>query len=181
MSRIGKQPVKVPAGVDVSVQGTAVQVKGPKGTLNMSIRPEIEVKVEGGSILVSLSSRGGGRESRAYHGMTRALINNMVMGVTKGFQKKLEIVGVGWNAKAQPKSIVLNIGFCHPVEIPLPDGVTAETPKPTNITITGVDKQAVGQVAAVIRKVRPPEPYKGKGVRYEGEYVRRKAGKSFGS
>ena len=121
------------------------------------------------------------RAARAYHGLTRALVSNMVVGVTKGFEKKLEIIGVGWNAKLQGTKVVLNIGFCHDVPIQLPDGVSAECPNPTQIVLTGSDKQMVGQTAAVIRAVRPPEPYKGKGIRYQGEYVKRKAGKSFGS
>ena len=165
----------------MDVKGRDVQVKGPKGTLSMTMRPEVELAVEGTEATVSLNGSGAPRASRAYHGMTRALLNNMVDGVTKGYEKKLEIIGVGWNAKAQGDKVVLNIGFCHDVPVKMPEGVKVETPKPTQIVLTGVDKQAVGQVAAEIRKVRPPEPYKGKGIRYEGEYVRRKAGKSFGS
>ncbi len=181
MSRIGKAPIAIPAGVTVDAKANQVSVKGPKGNLSMSVRPEIKVSVEGNEAKVELTGEGGARQARAFHGLTRALVNNMVEGVTKGFEKRLEIVGVGWNAKAAGKKVTLNIGFCHPVDIEMPEGVTCETPAPTKITLTGPDKQAVGQVAAVIRKVRPPEPYKGKGIRYEGEYVRRKAGKSFGS
>jgi len=181
MSRIGKQPVEIPAGVTVDAKGQDVSVKGPKGNLSMTVRPEIDIAVEGNALTVTPNGSGPTRESRAFHGMTRALINNMVVGVSKGFEKKLEIVGVGWNAQAQPKQVVLNIGFCHPVDVPLPEGVSAECPNPTAITITGADRQAVGQVAAKIRAVRPPEPYKGKGIRYQGEYVRRKAGKTFGT
>ena len=181
MSRIGKAPIAIPAGVTVDAKANEVSVKGPKGNLSMSVRPEVKVSVEGSEAKVELTGEGGARQARAFHGLTRALVNNMVEGVTKGFQKNLEIVGVGWNAKAAGKKVTLNIGFCHPVDIDMPDGVTCETPSPTKIQLTGPDKQAVGQVAAVIRKVRPPEPYKGKGIRYEGEYVRRKAGKSFGS
>ena len=181
MSRIGKAPIAIPAGVTVDAKSSTVSVKGPKGTLSIPVRPEVKVSVEGNEAKVELTGTGGARQARAYHGLTRALVNNMVEGVTKGFEKRLEIVGVGWNAKAGGNKVTLNIGFCHPVDIPMPEGVSVETPSATKITLTGPDKQAVGQVAAVIRKVRPPEPYKGKGIRYEGEYVRRKAGKSFGS
>lgn len=181
MSRIGKQPVPIPAGVTVDAKGQDVSVKGPKGALSMTVRNEIDVAIEGNSVTVSPNGSGAPRQARAFHGMTRALINNMVVGVSKGFEKKLEIVGVGWNVKAQAKQVVLNIGFCHPVNIALPDGVTAECPNATAVTLSGPDLQAVGQVAAKIRAVRPPEPYKGKGIRYQGEYVKRKAGKSFGS
>ena len=182
MSRIGKQPVTIPSGVTVdSPAPRQVRVKGPKGTLEMEHRVEVDVAVEDGNVVVSTTGSGPERVARAYHGMTRALINNMVEGVTNGFSRQLEIVGVGWNAQAQGKQVVLNIGFCHQVNVPLPDGITAECPNPTTIVLKGIDKQAVGQLAAKIRKIRPPEPYKGKGIRYEGEYVRRKAGKSFGS
>jgi len=181
MSRIGKAPIPIPAGVTVDAKGLDILVKGPKGTLGMTLRPEVAVDVADNTANVTLSGTGSPREARAFHGMTRALLNNMVTGVTKGFEKKLEIHGVGWNAKVQGNNIVLNIGFCHTVEVALPTGITAECPNPTAITITGSDKQAVGQIAAEIRAVRKPEPYKGKGIRYHGEYVRRKAGKSFGS
>lgn len=181
MSRIGKQPVAIPSGVTVEAKGRSVSVKGPKGTLSLELRPEVDLKVEGTEACVELTGTGGAREARAFHGLTRALINNMVAGVTKGFEKRLEIHGVGWNAQVQGQKVVLNIGFCHPVDISLPQGVSAECPNNTSIVITGADKQAVGQLAAEIRAVRPPEPYKGKGIRYQGEYVRRKAGKSFGS
>ncbi len=181
MSRIGKAPISIPAGVQVDVKGRDVSVKGPKGTLELTLRPEVEFNVEGNEATVSLNGSGAPRAARAYHGMTRALVSNMVDGVTKGYEKKLEIIGVGWNAKVQGDKVVLNIGFCHDVPMQMPKGVTAVCPNPTHIVISGVDKQAVGQIAAEIRKVRPPEPYKGKGIRYEGEYVKRKAGKSFGS
>lgn len=181
MSRIGKAPVPIPSGVQVDVKGRDVNVKGPKGTLTITLRPEVELAVEGSEANVTINGSGAPRAARAYHGLTRALVNNMVIGVTKGYEKKLEIVGVGWNAKAQGDKVVLNIGFCHDVPLKMPEGVKVETPSPTSIILTGPDKQAVGQVAAEIRSVRPPEPYKGKGIRYEGEYVRRKAGKSFGS
>ena len=181
MSRIGKAPVAIPGGVEVSVKGRDVHVKGPKGNLSITMRPEVEVAVEGNQACVTVNGSGAARAARAYHGLTRSLVHNMVEGVTKGFEKKLEIVGVGWNAKVQGTKVVLNIGFCHDVPIEMPDGVSAECPNPTQIVITGSDKQKVGQTAAVIRAVRPPEPYKGKGIRYQGEYVKRKAGKSFGS
>lgn len=182
MSRIGKQPIPVKGGVTITQGGErSVNVKGPKGELTMTLRPEVDLKIEGEEAVVEPNGTGDPIESRAFHGMTRALLNNMVVGVTQGYSKTLEIVGVGWNAQGQKTKLVLNIGFCHPVEIQMPKGVEVETPNPTTITVTGVDKQAVGQTAAVIRKVRPPEPYKGKGIRYQGEYVRRKAGKSFGS
>ena len=182
MSRIGKAPIAVPSGVTIEKKGREVVVKGPKGTLALTLRPEVEFEVQGNQASVTLSGSGGSRAARAYHGMTRALVNNMVKGVTTGYEKKLEIVGVGWNAKAQGNSkLVLNIGFCHEVPLAMPAGVAVETPAATQIVLKGADKQAVGQMAARIRSVRPPEPYKGKGIRYAGEVVKRKAGKSFGS
>lgn len=181
MSRIGKQPVSLPSGVTCATQERAVVVKGPKGELSIDLRPEVDIEIEGQQLVVSTSGKGGARQARAYHGLTRALIANMVEGVSKGFEKKLEIQGVGWNAQAQGSKVMLNIGFSHPVHIEMPKGVTAETPNNTTIILRGADKQAVGQIAAVIRKIRPPEPYKGKGIRYAGEFVRRKSGKSFGS
>lgn len=183
MSRVGKSPVRIPGGVSIDVGGNReVTVKGPGGTLTMPLRPEVEVEVQDKEAVVSTNGSGAARQARAFHGMTRALLNNMVQGVTKGWEKKLDIIGVGWNAAAQgTNKLVLNIGFCHPVDIAMPDGVTVETPKPTHIVVKGADRQAVGHIAAVIRAVRPPEPYKGKGIRYVGEHVRRKAGKSFGS
>jgi large subunit ribosomal protein L6 len=181
MSRIGKKPIPIPSGVTVKAETRQVSVKGPKGELSLSLRPEVAVQVDGALVNVSPTGTGSERASRAFHGMTRALIHNMVTGVSKGFQKKLEIVGVGWNASAQPGKVVLNVGYNAPVTVGLPKGVGAETPNPTTIIVSGADRQAVGQVASVIRKKRPPEPYKGKGIRYEGEIVRRKAGKSFGT
>jgi len=180
MSRIGKQPVVVPGGVSVeSPQSGQVRVKGPKGELELALRPEVSVRVDGSQVLVE---RGGDdRASRAYHGMTRALIANMVEGVTKGYEKTLDIIGVGWNASVAGGKIVLNVGFCNPVEIAIPAGVQVNCPSNTQIVVSGPDKQAVGQLAAMVRSARPPEPYKGKGVRYKDEYVRQKAGKSFGS
>lgn len=182
MSRIGRKTITLPTGVTVTKSDRRVSVKGPKGELSLSLRPEVDITVDKGNVAVDvLDAVEGGRAARAYHGMTRAMINNMVQGVTKGFEKKLEIQGVGWNAAAQGQKIVLNIGYNKPVTIEVPKGITVQTPDPTNIIITGADKQAVGHLAASIRKRRPPEPYKGKGVRYKDEVVRRKAGKSFGS
>lgn len=181
MSRIGNQPIPVPGGVTVEEKGRTVKVKGPKGTLEIDLRPEIDVQVDGAEVRVEPNGSGAAREARAFHGLTRALINNMVQGVSEGFSKTLEIQGVGWNAAGQGKKLSLNIGFCHPVVFDVPAGLDVATPSPTQIDISGVDKQAVGQFAANVRAVRPPEPYKGKGIRYRGEFVRRKTGKSFGS
>jgi large subunit ribosomal protein L6 len=181
MSRIGKQPIPLPGGVTFDLKGREVAVKGPKGNLALTLRPEVELEVEDGNVNVSLNGHGSARQARAFHGLTRALINNMVVGVTEGFSKHMEIVGVGWNAKVQGSTLTLNIGFCHPVEFDIASDLTVECPAPTQIVVSGPDKQAVGQFCARVRKVRPPEPYKGKGIRYKGEEVRRKAGKSFGS
>jgi len=176
MSRIGKKPVAIPAGVTVTKDASRqLVVKGPKGELKLGLRPEIDVAVEGGNVQVKMVGEGGARTARAYFGMTRAMIQNMVVGVTKGFEKKLEIQGVGWNAAMQGQKISLNIGYNKPVVIDIPKGLTVLTPDPANVIITGAD------MAATIRKRRPPEPYKGKGIRYKDEVVRRKAGKSFGS
>ena len=179
MSRIGKQPVVIPSGVTVESKSGSVRVKGPKGELTLTLRPEINVAVEGQQAKVSAQSEV--REVRAYYGMTRALIQNMVDGVTKGYEKTVEIHGVGWNAAVQGRQVVLNVGYCSPVKIALPDGINAVAPNPTLVTISGPDKQLVGAIAAKMRASRPPEPYKGKGVRYRGEYVKQKAGKSFGT
>ncbi len=181
MSRIGKKLIPVPTGVTVTRADRKLTVKGPKGELQMTLRPEVEVAIEGGNVAVTTPGEDVQSTTRAFHGMTRALISNMVEGVTRGFEKKLEIQGVGWNAAAQGNKVVLNIGFNKPVTVVVPKGITVGTPDPTNIVIFGADKQAVGHLAASIRKRRPPEPYKGKGIRYKDEVVRRKAGKSFGS
>jgi len=182
MSRIGKQPIPLSGGVSLDQgPGSTVTVKGPKGQLTLELRPEVRLKVEDGVAVVEPVEEDGGRQSRAFHGMTRALLNNMVVGVSTGYDKTLEIVGVGWNAAVQGKKLVLNIGFCHPVEFEAPPGIELATPNPTTIVVSGIDKQAVGQLCAKIRAVRPPEPYKGKGIRYQNEYVRRKQGKSFGA
>lgn len=182
MSRIGRQLIAIPSSVQVECKPDhEVVVKGPKGELKIQVRPEITVDVEGGSVKISAETAGTDRFVRAWHGMTRALIQNMVVGVTKGYEKKLEIQGVGWNAAAQGDKVVLNIGFNKPVTIRMPEGVKVGTPVPTSIVLFGPDKQKVGHIAAAIRQRRPPEPYKGKGIRYEGEVVKRKAGKSFGA
>src|SRR5437660_718738 len=177
MSRIGKAPIPVPSGVDVAVGDGNVTVKGPKGTLARRLPPDITVRQDGDQLVVERPD--DEREHRALHGLTRSLVNNMVVGVTDGFSKDLEIVGVGYRATAQgPSRLELALGFSHPVVVDAPEGVSFEVPAPTPITVRGIDKQIVGQVAANIRKVRKPEPYKGKGVRYAGEVVQRKAGKA---
>ena len=177
MSRIGRAPIPVPSGVDVTLDGRRVTVKGPRGTLARVLPPDITVRQDDGVLLVERPD--DEREHRALHGLTRSLVNNMVVGVTQGFQKDLEIVGVGYRATSQgPTTLELALGFSHPVRMEAPEGVTFEVPAPTRITVRGNDKEAVGQVAANIRKLRKPEPYKGKGVRYAGEVVRRKAGKA---
>jgi large subunit ribosomal protein L6 len=177
MSRIGKQPIAVPSGVDVTISGAHVTVKGPKGQLEHDIVGAVTVERDGDSL--SITRADDTRENRSLHGLQRSLINNMVVGVSAGFEKELEIVGVGYRAQAQgPNAIELALGFSHPVRVQAPDGVTFEVPQPTRIIVRGFDKQLVGQVAADIRKIRKPEPYKGKGVRYAGERVVRKAGKS---
>ncbi|HVS18311.1 MAG TPA: 50S ribosomal protein L6 [Planctomycetota bacterium] len=180
MSRIGKLPVALPKGVTVETGGgRSIKVKGPKGELSLALRSEVEVELENGQVAVS--AKGSGRSSRAYHGMTRALIANMVEGVTSGYSKTLDVHGVGWNVAVNGSRIVLNVGYCHPVELDIPQGVAANCPSNTQVVVSGADKQAVGQLAASVRAARPPEPYKGKGVRYKDEQVKLKAGKSFGS
>ncbi|HLI57471.1 MAG TPA: 50S ribosomal protein L6 [Actinomycetota bacterium] len=177
MSRIGRKPIPIPAGVEVTLDGTHVTVKGPKGTLQRDLVPDITVSREGDELLVTRPS--DERQHRALHGLTRSLVSNMVVGVSDGFAKDLEIVGVGYRATAQgPNRLELALGFSHPVHVDAPDGITFEVPAPTRITVRGSDKELVGQVAANIRKIRKPEPYKGKGVRYAGERILRKAGKA---
>ena len=176
MSRIGKQPIPVPSGVTVSVDGSTVRVKGPKGEMVQSFRPEMKIALEDGAVVIERAS--DSKEDRALHGLTRALIANMVEGVTKGYRKALELVGVGYKAEKRGKNLILTVGFSHPVEYPEAPGLSISTPAPTQIVVEGIDKQKVGQAAAEIRSVRPPEPYKGKGIRYQGEHVRRKAGKA---
>ena len=177
MSRIGKALIPVPSGVDVSVSGSSITVKGPKGTLSRDLVGGITVRQDEANLVVERPN--DERESRSLHGLSRALVNNMVVGVTTGFAKELDIVGVGYRAELKgPTSIRLNLGFSHPVDVEAPEGVTFEVPAQTKIIVKGIDKEIVGQVAANIRSIRKPEPYKGKGVRYAGEVVRRKAGKA---
>ena len=180
MSRIGRKPVPMPANVKVSVADSTIQVEGPKGKLSLNYRSEIDVKVDEDGRQVLVSRGDDERQSRALHGLTRSLIANMVEGVTNGYTKKLEIVGVGYQAQLKAaNTVALQVGFANQIVLQAPPGVSVVVPDATHITISGTDKQAVGQFAAVVRKVRPPEPYKGKGIRYEGEVVRRKAGKAF--
>jgi large subunit ribosomal protein L6 len=177
MSRIGKQPIAVPSGVDVTISDGRVTVKGPRGTLEHDVPETITVAREGDDLVVSRPD--DERENRSLHGLTRTLVANMVTGVSTGFTRELEIVGVGYRAVAQgPTKLELQLGFSHPVTVDAPEGITFEVPQPTRITVQGADKQLVGQVAADIRKIRKPEPYKGKGIRYSDERVLRKAGKS---
>ena len=179
MSRIGKQPVEIPKGVDVKVQGQTVSVKGSKGQLTFDAHPDMTVKTEDGEVVVTRPTDSA--RHKALHGLTRSLISNMVQGVTEGFSKTLEIVGVGYRADKKGKGITLNLGFSHTDEYEAPQGVDLEVPDQTTIVVKGADKQAVGQTAAEIRAFRPPEPYKGKGIRYQGEQIRRKAGKTAGA
>jgi large subunit ribosomal protein L6 len=175
MSRIGRRPIEVPAGVTVSVDPGRVMVAGPLGTLEQHVPARMQIEQGDGVINVSRPTERG--EDRALHGLTRTLIANMVEGVTKGFEKRLELQGVGYRAAMQGTDLRIDVGYSHPVVMKAPQGISFEVPTPTEIIVKGVDKQQVGQTAAEIRKVRPPEPYKGKGIRYQGEYVRRKVGK----
>jgi len=175
MSRIGRRPIPVPSGVTVTIEPELVSVKGPKGELSERIPRDIEVVQEGEALLVSRPTDRG--EHRALHGLTRSLVANMVQGVTAGYEKRLEIQGVGYRAQLKGKNLELAVGYSHPVPIPAPAGIEFEVPQPTRIVVKGISKQQVGEIAAIIRKQRPPEPYKGKGIRYEGEYVQRKVGK----
>ncbi|MCL6476848.1 MAG: 50S ribosomal protein L6 [Peptococcaceae bacterium] len=178
MSRIGKQPIPLPKGVDVTIDGTAVAVKGPKGVLRREFHRNMMIRVEDGKLLVERPS--DDPVDKSLHGLSRTLLNNMVTGVTTGFQKTLELTGVGYRASKQGKKLVLAVGYSHPVEMDPPEGIEIEVPTPTKIVVKGVDKEKVGAFAANIRAVREPEPYKGKGIKYEGEYIRRKAGKAGG-
>lgn len=175
MSRIGNKHVVIPAGVTANLTNNTLTIKGPKGELTLNVHPDMDVKIEGEAIVVTRPS--DDKEHRSLHGTTRALIHNMVVGVTDGFTKILEINGVGYRAQLQGTTLVVNAGYSHPVNMPVPAGLTVKVPTPTEIHISGSDKQIVGQFAAEIREIRKPEPYKGKGIRYQGEYVRRKEGK----
>ncbi len=176
MSRIGKKPVIIPAGVQVTVDGSNVTVKGPKGELKNTFDPAISIVVEGNEIIVTRPS--DVKEHRSLHGLTRTLVANMVTGVTEGFKKELQVNGVGYRVAKQGKNLVMNLGYSHQVIMPEPDGITVEVPGPNSIIVTGADKQKVGQFAAEIRIKRPPEPYKGKGIKYIDEHIRRKEGKA---
>jgi len=176
MSRVGRLPIEVPNGVEFKLDGGKAIVKGPKGQLEKAMHPEIDIKMEDGLIVVNRPSEK--KEHKALHGLTRALLNNMVVGVTKGFEKGLELNGVGYRANMQGNKLVLNVGYSHPVEMAVPEGIEIETPANNKVLVKGADKEQVGAIAANIRAVRPPEPYKGKGIKYAGERIRRKVGKA---
>lgn len=176
MSRVGKKPIPVEKGVKIEKSNGTVKVKGPKGELSLEVRPEITINVTESEVVVDRPS--DSRQHKSMHGLYRALISNMIKGVTEGYQKKLEIVGVGYRAEMKGTKLQLQLGYSHPIIFSLPSEIKIEIPQPTQIVISGIDKQLVGQVAAKIRSMRPAEPYKGKGVKYEGEYIRRKAGKT---
>ena len=176
MSRIGKKPIPLPAGVTAEIQGQVIRIKGPRGELARTVHREMGLKLEGGTIVVSRPS--DETRHKALHGLTRTLVANMVEGVAKGYQKVLEIQGVGYKAEASKTGITMIVGYSHPVPYPAPEGITFKVESPTLVRVSGPDKELVGQVAAELRQIRPPEPYKGKGIRYQGERVRRKAGKT---
>ena len=176
MSRIGRAPITVPAGVEVKVDGTLVSVKGPKGALEMNVAPTMKVEVEAG--VVTVSRPNDEKVNRSLHGLTRTLVNNMIVGVSEGFTKTLEVNGVGYRAAKEGKNLVLNVGYSHQIVVPDTDDVQTEVPNPNQIIVKGIDKQKVGQFAAEVRGKRPPEPYKGKGIKYDYEVVRRKEGKT---
>ncbi|KYD11024.1 50S ribosomal protein L6 [Heyndrickxia sporothermodurans] len=176
MSRVGKKPIEIPSGVTVTLDGNNVTVKGPKGELTRSFSPDITINIE--ENVINITRPSDAKEHRALHGTTRALLANMVEGVSKGFEKSLELIGVGYRAQKQGSKLVLNVGYSHPVEFEAEEGLEIEVPSNTKVIVKGTSKERVGALAANIRGVRPPEPYKGKGIRYEGEYVRRKEGKT---
>ena len=176
MSRIGRLPITVPSGVDVTIDGRNVTVKGPKGTLSRALHPDMTVSREDGTLVVTRPTEQ--KTHKQLHGLTRTLVNNMVVGVTDGYRKGLEITGVGYRAALSGKKLQLNLGYSHQIEIDPPEGITFEVENPTRLAVVGIDKELVGQIAAKVRSTRKPEPYKGKGVRYAGEYIRRKAGKA---
>ena len=179
MSRIGKNPITVPAGVEVKVDGSTVTVKGPKGTLTNTFNADMIIKLEGTEIIVDRPSEN--KMHKSLHGLTRTLLNNMVVGVNNGFEKVLEINGTGYRAQLQGKTLVVNAGYSHPVNLEIPEGLTVTVPNPTEVHVAGCDKQLVGQFAANVRIIRKPEPYKGKGIKFVGEIIRRKSGKSAGA
>ena len=176
MSRIGRLPIPVPSGVDVTIDGRQVTVKGPKGTLSRALHPDMTLSRENGTLVVTRPTEQ--KTHKQLHGLTRTLVNNMVVGVTDGYRKGLEITGVGYRAALSGKKLQLNLGYSHQIEIDPPEGITFEVENPTRLAVVGIDKELVGQIAAKVRATRKPEPYKGKGVRYAGEYIRRKAGKA---
>ncbi|NLG45723.1 50S ribosomal protein L6 [Gordonia sp. (in: high G+C Gram-positive bacteria)] len=176
MSRIGKNPIAIPAGVDVAIDGQNVKVKGPKGELSLTVTSPIEVATEDNNIVVTRPN--DERENRALHGLNRSLVNNLVVGVTQGYTTKMEIYGVGYRVQAKGKDLEFALGYSHPVPIEAPEGITFAVESPTRFSVSGIDKQLVGQISANIRRLRRPDPYKGKGVRYEGEQIRRKVGKT---
>jgi large subunit ribosomal protein L6 len=176
VSRIGKAPIPILSGIKVTIDGNHVRVEGPKGNISRSVDPNIKVAVKDNKVVVERPN--DMPRFRALHGLTRSLLNNMVEGVTHGFSKNLEIVGVGYRVEKRPKGVIFNLGFSHPILFVPPPGIMIDLPRPTAVVVSGIDKELVGEVAAKIRALKPPEPYKGKGIRYEGEYVRRKAGKT---
>ena len=176
MSRIGRMPITVPSGVDVTIDGRNLTVKGPKGTLSRALHPDMTISREDGTLVVTRPTEQ--KTHKQLHGLTRTLVNNMVVGVTDGYRKGLEITGVGYRAALSGKKLQLNLGYSHQIEIDPPEGITFEVENPTRLAVVGIDKELVGQIAAKVRATRKPEPYKGKGVRYAGEYIRRKAGKA---
>jgi large subunit ribosomal protein L6 len=177
MSRVGKMPIELPQGVEVRLEGSSVQVKGPKGTLSWQLPQRISIRQEAGRLI--LERPDDSRQSKALHGLARSIVNNMVVGVSRGYSKELELQGIGYRAQLQGQKLLLTLGYSHPVEFALPEGITAQVDKrQTSITIHGIDKQKVGQVAAELRALRPPDPYKGKGIRYKGEHVKLKPGKA---
>jgi len=181
MTRVGKQPVPIPPGVKVELKGSRIQVEAKGGRLEMTVDSQLQVQHDAEAGVIRVARANDERQVRALHGLTQRLIRNMVTGVSKGFEKRLEIIGVGYQARMQGKDLELQIGFSHPVRMKVPEGLTIEVPDPTHLIVRGADKQRVGQFAAEIRGIRPPEPYKGKGIRYQDEQVRRKAGKAFAS
>lgn len=179
MSKIGRKPVEIPDGVDIHVDGSAVKVKGPKGSIEQRLHPDIKVRVDRAAKRVFVERPSDSRKHKALHGLVRAIVNNMVIGVTKGYEKKLEINGVGYNAKVQGNDLIMALGYSHDVVMAIPAGLKVTCPNPTSITIYGVDKHLVGQFAANVRSKRPPEPYNQKGIKYSDEVIRKKAGKTF--